>query len=156
MRGFFQKIAASFRSYSQKCGDAWHNAVTPQKKIPVAIIRDEMTYAVREGCYSQIIQTWTTGSFLTAYALVLGANNLIIGLLAAVPFLANVAQTPVTFMIEKYRKRKILTLFFGACNFPLLLLMASFVFFKPSEATAWGLFLCVFPVSYTHLRAHET
>lgn len=118
--------------------------MTPQKKIPVAIIRDEMTYAVREGCYSQIIQTWTTGSFLTAYALVLGANNLIIGLLAAVPFLANVAQTPVTFMIEKYRKRKILTLFFGACNFPLLLLMASFVFFKPSEATAWGLFLCVF------------
>jgi MFS family permease len=61
---------------------------------------------VRDGLCSQAMGTFTTGTFLVGYALALGANNAMIGLLAAIPFLANLLQVPTVLLVERVRMRK--------------------------------------------------
>ena len=43
---------------------------------------------------------------MAAYALALGANNLQIGVLAALPLIAQVVQLPAILAVERYRARK--------------------------------------------------
>ncbi len=53
----------------------------------------------------------TTSGFLAAFALALGANNMQIGILAALPFLTQMLQLPSIWLVEKIRRRKAITLF---------------------------------------------
>ncbi|MBL0923631.1 MAG: MFS transporter [Sphingomonadaceae bacterium] len=59
-----------------------------------------------EAAFSNTTAALTTGAILAAFALHLGANNFTIGLLAAIPFLTQIAQLPAIWLIERYRARK--------------------------------------------------
>ncbi|MBN2186896.1 MAG: MFS transporter [Dehalococcoidia bacterium] len=59
-----------------------------------------------EGAFSLGFNSITTSGFLAAFALALGANNLQIGILAAIPFLAQIVQIPAIWLVEKFRRRK--------------------------------------------------
>ena len=59
-----------------------------------------------EAAFANTTAALTTGAILAAFALHLEANNFTIGLLAAIPFLAQIAQLPTIFLIEKTRARK--------------------------------------------------
>lgn len=48
----------------------------------------------------------TTGVFLVGFAVALGASNFAIGVLAAVPFLAQLLQIPAVVLIERWRSRR--------------------------------------------------
>ena len=48
----------------------------------------------------------TTGVFLVGFAVALGASNFAIGVLAAVPFLAQLLQIPAVLLIERSRARR--------------------------------------------------
>jgi MFS family permease len=48
----------------------------------------------------------TTGGFLAAFALVLGATNLQIGILTALPFFMQPIQIPAMLLVERLRRRK--------------------------------------------------
>jgi MFS family permease len=52
----------------------------------------------------------TTSGFLAAYALVLGCNYFQIGILAALPFLTQPLQILAIPLVERFRRRKIITL----------------------------------------------
>jgi MFS family permease len=52
----------------------------------------------------------TTSGFLAAYALVLGCNNFQIGILAALPFITQPLQILVIPLVERFRRRKVITL----------------------------------------------
>ena len=52
----------------------------------------------------------TTSGFLAAFALALGASNLQIGILAALPFAMQVVQIPSIWLVEKIRRRKAIAL----------------------------------------------
>ena len=47
-----------------------------------------------------------SGGFMAAYALALGANNLQVGILAALPFITQIVQIPTILAVERFRKRK--------------------------------------------------
>ncbi len=49
-----------------------------------------------------------SGGMMAAYALALGANNLQVGILAALPFMAQVTRLPVILLVAKFRSRKVL------------------------------------------------
>ena len=66
---------------------------------------------IRNGYFSQIMLTLTQGTFLIIFALKLGASNLIIGFLAAIPPLTQVIQIPSIYLIEKYRVRRIISVY---------------------------------------------
>ena len=47
-----------------------------------------------------------SGGMMAAYALALGANNLQVGILAALPFMAQVTRLPAILLVERFRARK--------------------------------------------------
>ena len=50
---------------------------------------------------SEAMGTLTTGVFLVGFAVALGADNFAIGVLAAVPFFAQLLQIPAVLLVER-------------------------------------------------------
>jgi hypothetical protein len=50
---------------------------------------DSIKWINRNGVGIQVMETLAVGAFLTAFALELGASNLVIGMLAAIPHLCQ-------------------------------------------------------------------
>ena len=73
----------------------------------------ERTFGLRmmtlEGMASLGFTSIITSGFLAAYALAVGANNLQIGILAALPFIMQPLQIPALLLVEKLRRRKSIT-----------------------------------------------
>ncbi|MGE5539140.1 MAG: MFS transporter [Gemmatimonas sp.] len=61
---------------------------------------------VKEGVYAQIAGALTSGVLLIGFAMKLGASNMAVGLLASVPFLAQLCQLPAIALVERLRARR--------------------------------------------------
>lgn len=59
-----------------------------------------------EGLTTEAMTTLTSGPFLVAFALLLGANNFEIGLLAGLPTLTNVFQLLSVWLVRRYNNRR--------------------------------------------------
>ncbi|HEX8300997.1 MFS transporter [Sphingomonas sp.] len=100
---------------------------------PQAVITEDereagLRHLVIEAAYSSGAVALTGGVILTAFALHLGASNLMIGILASAPFLTQLLQVPAILIIERTRARKriaVLTSIFGRL---MLLVMAATAF----------------------------
>jgi hypothetical protein len=66
---------------------------------------------IRDGLATRVMVTLTGGVFLVAFALKLGASNSMIGLLAAIPSLAQLIQIPSIYLVEKYRVRRAISVY---------------------------------------------
>ena len=73
-------------------------------------VRRGFRSVMKDGVATSAMSTLTSSTFLTAFALSLGASELIIGLLAMIPALANIVQLPTTYLIEKIRVRRSITI----------------------------------------------
>lgn len=80
----------------------------PQPTLSEQEVARGLRWLTWEGTASQGFYSITTSGFLAAFALVLGANNLQIGILAAIPFIMQVIQLPLVWFVEKYRRRKVI------------------------------------------------
>jgi len=80
-------------------------------------------WIIRNGIGIQIMETLAVGAFLTALAVSLGASNWVIGLLASVPHLAQLAQIPALAVLERSRRRRTMYLISGAVARPMLLII---------------------------------
>lgn len=69
-------------------------------------IQSGLSYVIKDGIASQAMGILTGGAFLVAFAIKLGASNLVIGLLAAIGPLAQLLQLPSIFLVEKIRNRR--------------------------------------------------
>ncbi|MCE2405584.1 MAG: MFS transporter [Dehalococcoidia bacterium] len=63
---------------------------------------------VLEGVASGALFSLGSGGFMAAYAIALGADNLQVGVLAALPFVTQMLQLPAILAIERFRVRKAL------------------------------------------------
>jgi MFS family permease len=61
-----------------------------------------------DGVCSQIMGVLTGGAFLVAFALMLGASQATIGLIAAIGPLTQILQIPAIFVVDRLRRRKLL------------------------------------------------
>lgn len=73
-------------------------------------VRKWLTVASVEGAFANVFTILTGGAFLTGLALYLGANDVTIGLLAALPLLAQTAQILSAYLIDRTGRRKAITL----------------------------------------------
>ncbi len=80
----------------------------PKESLTECDVRTGMRAIINDGIASTAMGTLTSGTFLIAFALLLGASNLVIGLLAAIPPLLQLLQLPAIFLIEKVRNRKLI------------------------------------------------
>lgn len=82
--------------------------LTPQETLTDEEISRGLSTVVRDGIATQAMVTLTAGIFLVAFALELGASNTVIGLLAAIPPLAELVQMPAISIVEKVRNRRLI------------------------------------------------
>jgi len=72
-------------------------------------VQSGLGYVIKDGIASQSMGILTGGAFLIAFAIKLGASNLMIGLLAAIGPLSQLFQLPSIFLVEKIRNRRAIT-----------------------------------------------
>ncbi|RXE57209.1 MFS transporter [Methanoculleus taiwanensis] len=70
-------------------------------------IQHGLKWVTRDGLATQAMVTLTGGIFLVAFALELGASNTLIGLLAAIPPLAELLQIPSIYIVDRVRNRRL-------------------------------------------------
>lgn len=78
--------------------------------------------------------TLTGGIFLVAFALALGASNTVIGLLAAIPPLAELIQIPSIWLVDRLQNRRALCVSFSAVARAFWLIIAVIPFIFPGTA----------------------
>jgi hypothetical protein len=95
-------------------------------------VQSGLSAVIRDGIASTAMATLTGGAFLVAFALKLGASNLVIGLLAAIPPLAQLIQIPSIYLVEKVRNRRAISMAAsaGGRSFWLLIALIPFLFQK--------------------------
>jgi MFS family permease len=83
---------------------------SPKPTISDQDVAGGLRWLTWEGTASMGFFSITTSGFLAAYALVLGCNNFQIGILAALPFITQPLQILVIPLVERFRRRKVITL----------------------------------------------
>lgn len=80
----------------------------PQADVKEPELRRGLGMLLFDGVCSQTMGVFTGGAFLVAFALLMGASNTVIGLLAAIGPLTQVLQIPTIFLVERIALRKML------------------------------------------------
>ena len=124
------------------------NRLAPDADVSRRDIQFGLVWVVRNGLASQAMETLTIGAFLVAYALQLGASNVHIGILAAVPHLVQFAQLFGVYLVERFRSRRLVCVIAGGISRPMLLVMAGAAFMSTSGA-ALAMLIAAFVVRYT-------
>lgn len=68
-----------------------------------------LRYVLYDGMMFQAMVSLSGGAFIIAFALLLGASNSLIGLLVAAPFLGNIFGIPAVLVVEKVKRRKLIS-----------------------------------------------
>jgi MFS family permease len=92
-------------------------------------IESGLRKVIKDGLAAQTMVTLTGGVFIVAFALLLGASNLIIGLVAAIPPLAQLMQIPAIYLVEKYRTRRMICVYMVILSRSFWVLIALIPFF---------------------------
>lgn len=80
----------------------------PKESLTEEEVRYGLNFLLKDGMTSQALVTMTSGAFLVAFALKLGASNLIIGMLAAIPPLMQLVQIPAILLVERVQNRRLI------------------------------------------------
>jgi len=111
----------------------------PQTEVTAEQRERGLRLLVVEAIFSGGTTALTSGVILTAFALHLGASNVMVGVLAATPFLAQLLQLPAIQLVERWRRRKQIAVVTSLIGRAMLAGMAALAFF--SGTTALLLFL---------------
>ncbi|MBD3164787.1 MFS transporter [Candidatus Woesearchaeota archaeon] len=113
----------------------------PKKEISKQELEKGLRFIIWDGIASQTMATLTGGVFLVAFALYLGASNMMIGLLAALPPLMQLLQLPSAYLVEKFRNRKKISVMASLLSRLSLIIIIAIPFLFSARA---GLFALVF------------
>ena len=81
-------------------------ALRPQPTVSEAELNTGLRMLLYDGITSQVMGTLTGGAFLVAFALLNGASNFTIGLIAAIGPFSQILQIPAIWLVEKVQHRK--------------------------------------------------
>jgi MFS family permease len=123
------------------------NLLHPSPELSKDEVEQGLSHIIFDGLTTHAFITLTSGIFLVAFALELGASNLVIGLLAAIPPLAELVQIPAVGLIEKVRNRRLITVIASVISRGLWIVIALIPFlFSPQT----GIYcLVVFLILYS-------
>lgn len=83
----------------------------PVPTVTPTALADGQRDLVLDLAWASVTGAFSGGVILVAFALALGATPIQIGLLAAIPFVAQAAQLPATVMIDRLRRRRSISVF---------------------------------------------
>ncbi len=108
------------------------NRLTPHDSLSATQTYLGLSYVVKDGMASQAMIALTSGILLVDFAMRLGATNLVIGLLAAIPSFAQLMQVGAVYMVERYKNRHSMV-FFSSFLSRIFLLFLVFAPFLPTR-----------------------
>lgn len=82
-----------------------------QEPLTEQDVQRGLRMVIWDGLASETMVSLTGGAFLVALALLLGANNIQIGLLAALPMLANLFQILSVMLVQRYQNRRAIAVY---------------------------------------------
>ena len=94
-----------------------------------------LDYVFRGGVATSAMDTLAVGSTLTAYALLLGASEVSIGILGAIPFIGNMMHLFASWLIEKGISAKKISIASSFLSRPFYLIAAMLCFFPNKSWT---------------------
>ncbi|MFC3341392.1 MFS transporter [Paenibacillus abyssi] len=109
--------------------------------------RKSLRIAVVEGIPAMIIANLLGGPILTAYVLYLGANSAEVGLVMAIPPLANLAQIITAFYMQRVNNRKFFLTAFGAIHRTMWVATGLIPFMVPDPLQI-PVFIAMFMISF--------
>src|SRR5919201_2652766 len=80
--------------------------LSPDATITPADLERGKQALVKDAAWASLVSTLYGGVILVGFALELGATPWHVGVLAAIPFLAQIAQLPAIALIERLRERR--------------------------------------------------
>jgi MFS family permease len=120
--------------------------LAPSHALSERDVSKGLRLVIVEGLTTEVMTSLTGGAFLTAMALLMGANNSQIGLLAALPSLTNFFQLLSIFLVHKFNNRRAIAVICSVlARVPLIVIGALALF---SEGNASVKFLIYFLFFY--------
>jgi MFS family permease len=114
--------------------------LAPDPQVTTEDVERGKRALVKDAAWASVVGALYGGVILVGFALELGATPLHIGLLAAIPFLAQIAQLPAIALIEKVRqRRKIAVVSVGISR--LIITALALLTLVPDKATALHLLI---------------
>ncbi|WP_298813815.1 MFS transporter [uncultured Sphingomonas sp.] len=104
-------------------------SLSPQPEVTPAEQERGLRLLIIEAVFSGGAAALTTGVILTAFALHLGASTAMVGVLASIPFLAQLLQLPAIQLVERWRRRKQIAVVSSLIGRTMLAVMAAAAFF---------------------------
>lgn len=78
----------------------------PKPRLTKQDVRKGLKLVIYEGILAEAMTSFTGGAFLVAMALLMGATNFQIGLLAALPTFTNISQLLSIWLVRRYNNRR--------------------------------------------------
>jgi len=117
------------------------NLLPPSQKLTQDEVEQGLSNIIFDGLTTHAFVTLTSGIFLIAFALELGASNIVIGFLAAIPPLTELIQIPAVGLIEHVRNRRLITVVASFLSRGLWLVIALIPFLFSKQA---GIYCLIF------------
>lgn len=94
----------------------------PKETLTEEEVQRGLKIVIWDGLASEVMTSFTGSAFLVSMALLLGASNVEIGILAALPMFTNVFQLASIWLVSKYNNRRAVTVYCAfLARFPLII-----------------------------------
>jgi MFS family permease len=87
--------------------------INPSKNITEQQLNKGLKYVTADGLSSEAMVVFTSGTFLTALAIHMGASNFQLGLFAALPTFTTVFQLAAIWLVRRFNNRRLITTIFN-------------------------------------------
>lgn len=116
----------------------------PKPELTESEVQKGLKMVIWDGLTAEVMTSFTEGAFLIALAILLGANNLQIGLLAALPMFTNVFQLLSIWLVRKYNNRRAVAVYCAFLARIPLIIIGCMVLWLSSESVNMLLFFLFF------------
>jgi MFS family permease len=87
--------------------------INPSKNITEQQLNKGLKYVTADGLSAEAMVVFTSGTFLTALAIHMGASNFQLGLFAALPTFTTVFQLAAIWLVRRFNNRRMITTIFN-------------------------------------------
>jgi len=118
----------------------------PAVRARTRVLRASLDASVAEGAVAEVFGACAGGAVLTGWALYFGATPIVIGVLGALPFAAQIVQVPAAWLTQRVGAKPLALLAIGAARLAWLPLIAVPLLSLP-QPTALAMFVAVVAVA---------
>jgi MFS family permease len=127
--------------------DVQASTQAPVSSLPPSAVQRGLRLSIAEGSLSNVHLTVTAGAFLTGFALLLGASDFELGVIAALPFIGQLFQFVGAYLEERLGERRMLVAITAGIGRALWLLIAALPFVAVLGTARLPIFLVLLAAS---------